>query len=150
MTDQENDRLAASIVAALDLEGMGRKARSVREIAALVGGGVALVASITIAAVEVQSKPNSPEVESMIREGSEMDREKAAIVEDRVNRVEVAVEDFSAVKKDVERIEDVQGYLIDASAWQGDILEHIAGGNRGRAPRKPETLKAKERELLRK
>tara|TARA_R110000851_G_scaffold163059_1_gene306853 strand:+ start:365 stop:817 length:453 start_codon:yes stop_codon:yes gene_type:complete len=150
MTDQENDRLAASIVAALDLEGMGRKARSVREIAALVGGGVALVASITIAAVEVQSKPDSPEVESMIREGSEMDREKAAIVEDRVNRVEVAVEDFSAVKKDVERIEDVQGYLIDASAWQGDILEHIAGGNRGRVPKKPETLKAKERELLRK
>ena len=130
MTDQENDRLAASIVAALDLEGMGRKARSVREIAALVGGGVALVASITIAAVEVHSK--------------------AAIVEDRVNRVEVAVEDFSAVKKDVERIEDVQGYLIDASAWQGDILEHIAGGNRGRVPKKPETLKAKERELLRK
>ena len=150
MTDQENDRLAASIVAALDLEGVGHKARSVREIAALVGGGVALVASITIAAVEVQSKPDSPEVESMIREGSEMDREKAAIVEDRVNRVEVAVEDFSAVKKDVERIEDVQGYLIDASAWQGDILEHIAGGNRGRVPKKPETLKAKERELLRK
>jgi len=150
MTDQENDRLAASIVAALDLEGMGRKARSVREIAALVGGGVALVASITIAAVEVQSKPDSPEVESMIREGSEMDREKAAIVEDRVNRVEIAVEDFSAVKKDVERIEDVQGYLIDASAWQGDILEHIAGGNRGRVPKKPESLKAKERELLRK
>lgn len=150
MTDQENDRLAASIVAALDLEGIGRKARSVREIAALIGGGVALVASITIAAVEVQSKPDSPEVESMIREGSEMDREKAAIVEDRVNRVEIAVEDFSAVKKDVERIEDVQGYLIDASAWQGDILEHIAGGNRGRVPKKPETLKAKERELLRK
>jgi hypothetical protein len=149
MTDQENDRLAASIVAALDLEGMGRKARSVREIAALVGGGVALVASITIAAVEVQSKPDSPEVQGLIREGTERHREKTARMDERVNRVEVAVEDVAEVRRDVERIEDVQGYLFEQSSWQGDILEHIAGGNRGRAPRKPESLKAKERELLR-
>ena len=149
MTDQENDRLAASIVAALDLEGMGRKARSVREIAALVGGGVALVASITIAAVEVQSKPDSPEVQELIREGTERHREKTARMDERVNRVEVAVEDVAEVRRDVERIEDVQGYLFEQSSWQGDILEHIAGGNRGRAPRKPESLKAKERELLR-
>ena len=35
------------------------------------------------------------------------------------------------------------------SGTPAQILEHIAGGNRGRVPKKPETLKAKERELLR-
>ena len=149
MTDQENDRLAASIVAALDLEGMGRKARSVREIAALVGGGVALVASITIAAVEVQSKPDSPEVQELIREGTERHREKTARMDERVNRVEVAVEDVAEVRRDVERIEDVQGYLFEQSSWQGDILEHIAGRNLPERLKKPDSLKAKERELLR-
>ena len=150
MTKEDTDKIAASVIAALDLEGVGRKARSVREITALIGGAVALVASVTIAAVEIQAKPDSPEVQELIREGTERDREKTARIDERVNRVEVAVEDFSEVRKDVQRIEDVQGYLIEQSAWQGDILEHIAGGNRGRVPKKPETLKAKERELLRK
>jgi hypothetical protein len=149
MTDQENDRLAASIVAALDLEGIGRKARSVREIAALVGGAVALVATATITLFELQIKPGSPEVEEMIREGTERHREKTARVEERVNLVELATEDLATVKKDVEKIENVQDYLIQQSSWQGEILEHIAGGNRGRVPKKPETLKEKERELLR-
>jgi hypothetical protein len=150
VTSEDTDKIAASVIAALDVDNLGRKARSVREIAALVGGGVALVASVTIAAVEVQSKPDSPEVQELIREGTERHREKTARMDERINRVEVAVEDVAEVRKDVQRIEDVQGYLIEQSLWQGDILEHIAGGNRGRVPQKPETLKAKERELLRK
>lgn len=150
MTKEDTDKIAASVIAALDLEGVGRKARSVREIAALVGGGVALVASVTIAAVEVQSKPNSPEVQELIREGTERHREKTARMDERINRVEVAVEDVAEVRKDVQRIEDVQGYLIEQSSWQGDILEHIAGRNLPDRLKKPDSLKAKERELLRK
>lgn len=150
MTKEDTDKIAASVIAALDLEGVGHKARSVREIVALVAGGISFVAAVTVGLVELQAKPNSPEVQELIREGTERHREKTARMDERINRVEVAVEDVAEVRKDVQRIEDVQGYLIEQSSWQGDILEHIAGGNRGRVPKKPETLKAKERELLRK
>lgn len=149
MTSEDHEKIAASVIAALDVDHLGKRARSVREIVALVVGGISFVAAVTVGIVELQAKPDSPEVQELIREGTERHREKTARMDERVNRVEVAVEDVAEVRRDVERIEDVQGYLFEQSSWQGDILEHIAGGNRGRAPRKPESLKAKERELLR-
>ena len=149
MTSEDHEKIAASVIAALDVDKIGKRARSVREIAGLVAAGVGFVATVTIGLVELQAKPDAPEVQELIREETARDREKAARVEERVANVEAAAEDLSEVRRDVERIEDVQGYLIEQSSWQGDILEHIAGGNRGRAPKKPESLKARERELLR-
>lgn len=149
MNATDHEKIAASVVAALDVDQLGKKARSVREIGAIVAAGVGFVATVTIGLVELQAKPDAPEVQELIREETERDREKAARVEERVANVEAAAEDLAEVRRDVQRIEDVQGYLIEQSSWQGDILEHIAGGNRGRAPKKPESLKAKERELLR-
>ena len=149
MKSEDHEKIAASVIAALDVEGLGKKARGIREVALLVGGAVALVATATLTLFELQIKPGAPEVQEMIREETERDREKTARIEERVHLVELATEDLATVKKDVEKIENVQDYLIQQSSWQGEILEHIAGGNRGRAPKKPESLKAKERELLR-
>ncbi len=142
MTHDDHEKIAASVIAALDVDKIGNRARSVREIGAVVAAGVGFVATVTIGLVELQAKPSTPQVETMI------EAHTAPVVE-RVIKTEAAAEDLAEVRRDVERIEDVQGYLIEQSSWQGDILEHIAGGNRGRAPTKPESLKAKERELLR-
>ncbi len=142
MKTGDHEKIAASVIAALDLESVGKKARSVREIVGLSAAGVGFVATVTVGLVELQAKPSTPQVETMIESHT------APVVE-RVIKTEAAAEDLAEVRRDVERIEDVQGYLIEQSSWQGDILEHIAGGNRGRAPSKPESLKAKERELLR-
>lgn len=143
MTQEDHDKIAASVIAALaDVDELGKKARSVREIGALIAAGIGFVATVTVGLVELQEKPSTPAVEEMIDE-------KTSAVEVRLERVEKTSEDLAEVRDDVERIEDVQDYLIEQSSWQGDILEHIAGGNRGRAPAKPESLKTKERELLR-
>ena len=142
MTKEDHEKIAASVIAALDVEGLGKKARGIREVAILVGGAVALIATASLTLFELQAKPSTPRVEEMIDA-------RAKDVEVRVENVEKAAADLATVKDDVERIDDVQDYLIEQSAWQGDILEHIAGGNRGRAPAKPESLKRKERDLLR-
>lgn len=142
MKTGDHEKIAASVIAALDVDHIGKKARSIREIGALIAAGIGFVATVTVGLVELQAKPSTPVVEEMIDE-------KASAVETRLERVEKTSEDLAEVRDDVERIEDVQDYLIEQSSWQGDILEHIAGGNRGRAPAKPESLKTKERELLR-
>jgi len=124
------------------VEGLGRKARGIREVVMLVAGGVVFVSTVTVGLVGLQAKPSTPDVESMIET-------TAVPIIDRVKRVEAASEDLAQVREDVDRIENVQDYLIEQSSWQGDILEHMAGRNLPDRLKKPESLKSKERELLR-
>ncbi len=142
MNTAEHEQIAASVVKALDVEGLGRKARGIREVVMLVAGGVVFVSTVTVGLVGLQAKPSTPDVESMIET-------TAVPIIDRVKRVEAASEDLAQVREDVDRIENVQDYLIEQSSWQGDILEHMAGRNLPDRLKKPESLKSKERELLR-
>ena len=142
MNTAEHEQIAASVVKALDVEGLGRKARGIREVVMLVAGGVLFVSAVTVGLVGLQAKPSTPDVESMIET-------TAVPIIDRVKRVEAASEDLAQVREDVDRIENVQDYLIEQSSWQGDILEHMAGRNLPDRLKKPESLKSKERELLR-
>ena len=82
MTSEDHEKIAASVIAALDVEGLGKKARGIREVALLVGGAVALVATATLTLFELQIKPGAPEVQEMIREGTERHREKTARIEE--------------------------------------------------------------------
>ena len=68
MTSEDHEKIAASVIAALDVDKIGKRARSVREIAGLVAAGVGFVATVTIGLVELQAKPDAPEVQELIRE----------------------------------------------------------------------------------
>jgi hypothetical protein len=104
--------------------------------ASLIGG-----AAVTFK--ELQDKPTKKEVHSIAEEHVEPVREEA-------HKVEAVAHDVEEIQEDVDSVKRVQDYQIEQAAWQGDVLQHVAEKKRTKPPPKPDSLKRKERELLRK
>ena len=94
---------------------------------------------------ELKAKPSNDQMHHAIELRVKPVEGIAAKNAEAVRRVET---DVTKVKDKVERIEDVQGYQLEQSAWEGDVLEHLGSKARGKAPSRPPELKEKERELI--
>jgi len=106
-------------------------------IAAIVFLGSILWGSFAIFE-ELRSKPSEEQVSKSI--------------EDRVSPLETLSEqtakDLALNQAKTARLESISAYLIESSAWQGDVLYHLANKSPGKAPAKPVELIRRERELL--
>lgn len=150
---KDHQVLTASIVAELDRMQMRRASDSAPmraaarkvEQAKQIGGAVlffsSLIAGGALTLRELQEKPTAKEVEHTIEEKVRPIREQAA-------KVDVLAGDLSGVKSDIGKVKDVQSYQIEQSAWQGDVLQHVAERKKTPPPPKPASLRAKERELI--
>jgi hypothetical protein len=116
--------------------------RNVRELVGLAVIIVTFIVTGTVFILEVQNKPSVEQVKSLMAPV----RDRADRNEEDINGVKV---DLGTMGQDIKRVKQVQGYQLEQSAWQGDVLDHIGQRKRGPAPVKPAILKAKERELLR-
>lgn len=140
---EQRDRQKAAD--SVSLERTATRAKNLKEIAVAAFFFASLIAGGALTFKELQDKPTKHEVEQAV--------EHHATEEMHPATKEVTQEistDVESIKKDVETITKVQDYQIEHAAWQGDVLEHVAAKKRGKAPKKPESLKSKERELLRK
>jgi hypothetical protein len=124
------------------LAAVAARAKNIRTI---VGAALAVIGFIvtgTLAIHELQAKPTTEQVDTAIEV-------KIAPVRAEAARVNAVATDVENIREDVETIERVQDYQIEQSAWQGDVLQHVAERKRTAPPPKPASLKEKERELLR-
>ena len=137
MEHRERQRAADSAV----LESAAKKANSLKAIAAAVLFFGSLFAGAVVTFKELQDKPTTKEVHSIAETHVEPVRKEAHKVED-------VAEDVDEIKEDLDRVEKVQDYSLEQSAWQGDVLIHVAERKRTKPPAKPESLKRKERELM--
>ena len=153
LTPQE-DSLVAALIAKFDereavrethaVEDSGAQWKTIKKLVAIkdVVMFVGLIGSVLYGAFvvldELKAKPSNDDMHNAI--------------EQRVQPVEeIATKNANTVKRvesKVGRIEDVQGYQLEQSSWEGDVLEHIGSRKRGKAPPRPESLKNRERELL--
>lgn len=123
--------------------GLDRIARNATRVKELIGAALflaALVAGGALTFRELQAKPTQTELRKAIRDHRQNE------VHDQTAQLE---RQTRQIKTTVDRMQQVQGYLIESMAWQGDVLDHLASKRKGRPPRKPASLKAKERELIR-
>ena len=114
-------------------------------IALLFFGG--LIAGGVVTFSELAGKPTVEQMHEAV-EARVAPIEKMA--EENVKSAEAIETDVAKIEVKVDRIEDVQGYQLEQQAWEGTVLEHLGSKAKGKAPPRPEPLKAKERELLRK
>ena len=157
LTPEDREGLTADIVKALDakkvtdaadsavLAATAAKAKNIRTIVGAVVALVGLIAAGTLAVHELQEKPTTEQVDEAI-EVRVSPLEGAYAVNAEADKA--AKDDLRTLQADVDRVQSVQDYQIQNSAWQGDVLQHIAAKKRTKPPPKPESLKAKERELL--
>ena len=116
------------------------RAVRVKEAVAAVLFLAALIAGGALTFRELQAKPTQAELRGTIKHHRQNE------VHDQTAALETQTQQ---IKTTVERMQQVQGYLIESLAWQGDVLEHVANKRRGKPPAKPNSLKQKERELIR-
>jgi hypothetical protein len=151
LTPEDHEELIASVDALLrqraadsvSLEVAAKRADSVKTIVGVVLFFGSMFAGAVLTFQELKAKPTVEEVDHAIDE-------KIEPVQKKANHVEDIEEDVDEIRKDLDRVEEVQDYSIEQSAWQGDVLQHVAERKRTKPPPKPESLKAKERKLLRK
>jgi hypothetical protein len=155
LTPEDHDGLTAALLAAIEakdaqraadsaiLEAAASRAKNLKAIASAVLFFGTLIGGGAITFKELQDKPTKKEVHTIAEEHVEPVRAEALKVEDVAGDVE-------EIREDVETVKSVQDYQIEQSAWQGDVLQHVAEKKRTKPPPKPESLKKKERELLRK
>ena len=132
-TESEDSAILAAVAA---------RAKNIRTI---VGAALAVIGFIvtgTLAVHELQAKPTTEQVNTAIEA-------KVAPVRAEAAKVNAVATDVENIREDVETIERVQDYQIEQSAWQADVLQHVAERKRTAPPPKPPSLKKKERELLR-
>lgn len=146
MDQEETQKLIGSIVDAVRtdqnaLSQSAKRSRALKDIGATVLFFSALIAAGAVTVKELQEKPTLREVQDHVEEVIEPVREK-------VQEVDVMKADTKAIKKDIGRMKQVQDYQLEQSAWQGDVLEHMANKKKGKPPGKPSSLNEKERELL--
>ena len=157
LTPEDHAGLTTAILEALEArEGMraedsavlaaaAAKAKNIRTIVGAVVALGGLFGAGVLAVQELRDKPTTEQVETAIEVHKEAGAHPAAIVAGEGLR-----EDVDKIREDVDQIERVQDYQIEHSAWQGDVLQHVAERKRTKPPAKPESLKRKQRELLRK
>lgn len=113
---------------------MDTKADTIKQAAGALALFASVVAGGAVTLSKLEEKPTSDEVEDAIENKVAPVREQAELV--------------SELREEIEKIQKVQAYQIEKSAWQGDVLDHLAGRHRTPPPPKPATLRAKERELI--
>jgi hypothetical protein len=91
---------------------------------------------------DLRDKPSLPQVHEAIEHRVKPVDE---LTKANAESIEQVKEDVGSVKEKIERIESVQDYQLEQSSWEGEVLEHLAGS---KGPRRPDGLKAKERELI--
>ncbi len=156
--DSNTEAMVTSIVTYLDARENAKAADSATLAKAAdraknlkaIAGAILFFGSIFAGAVltfqELQDKPTLEDVLKVTETKVAPVREKATEVEAVVSDV---AGDVDEIKEDLDRVEQVQEYSLEQSAWQGDVLLHVAERKRTKPPAKPESLKKKERELLR-
>ena len=146
-TSEDLDQLATKLAelfpgsagnSSAELEKLAKRAVSIREIVGLIIVLIATISGGSITYMELKAKPTTGEVEATIEVTVEPIRKTANETADKVDKL----------KPRVDRVEKVQGYQIESIAWQGDVIEHIGQKTPGKPPKKPESLKKQERELL--
>lgn len=95
---------------------------------------------------EFQDKPTMKAVDDRIDSKVAPLAKDVEAVKGKVEEVEKSTD---SIKRDVRRVKQVQDLQLDQAAWQGDVLDHLANKRRGPAPRKPDRVREKERELIR-
>jgi len=119
------------------------RAKQIKTIAGAVIFFASLIGGAAVTFKELQDKPTDAEVQEAIETTVAPVRVQAAKADENAAVME-------EIRGDVERVKSVQDYQIEQSSWQGDVLQHVAEKKRSKPPPKPESLKKKERELLRK
>ncbi len=115
--------------------------RAVKELIGLAVIVATFVVTGTVFVLEVQNKPTVEQVESVVAPVRERSDNNAA-------ELDAVKMDLGTMGQDIQRVKKVQDYQLEQSTWQGDVLDHIGQRKRGPAPPKPESLKAKERDLI--
>ena len=109
---------------------------------AMIGFAVAGVVFVATAAIqyrELVSKPSADDVRESVDSAVKPLESAADDLHDRMEKVE----------GNLGRMQRVLEYQVEQSAWQSQVLDHIATKRKGRPPRKPARLLEMERELIR-
>jgi len=153
----EHDSLVSAIVESLDRrearlkEASGSQWGAMKKLIALKDVAVALVffgsliGGAFIVFNELKAKPTTDEVKAVIETRIEPVENVAKENAESIKSIEI---DTADTKDKVSRIEDVQSYQLEQSAWEGDVLEHLGSKKKGKAPARPPELKTKELELI--
>lgn len=155
---QEQDLMVSTIVEQMDARALrqsddwkaaqviAKRGGIVKEYVALGGSLVAVIGVATAYIFEMDAKPTTEKVQEAIVEN-------VAPVAAETKALKAGAEemrgDISEIQHDIERIEKVQDLSMDNDVWQGDVLNHMATKKRGPVPQKPQRLRDKERELIR-
>jgi hypothetical protein len=123
------------------LENIARRGRTIKELVVVVIAITTLVGTGAVFVSEIRDKPTLEQVESLM-----------APVQDQINGntqdVDAVRLDLGSITSDLKRVKQIQDYQLEQSAWQGEVVDHIGQRKAGKPPKKPATLKAKERDLI--
>ena len=94
---------------------------------------------------KLESKPDLPTVTKAIEDRIIPIRDVSKQNQDAIGDLKADVE---VIDKMVDRQGDVLDYVMESQSWQGEVLEHVANKQHGKAPKRPQSLKIKEQELM--
>ena len=127
-------------------EKLSRRGRTIKELIALGASVVTVIVIGTVTVLELRAKPTDTEVDAAVEAAVAPVRSAEAKAEKRISDNETKVGQMAT---DIDRIKRVQDYQLENSAWQSEVLDHVAQKKKGKPSPKPEALKRKERQLIR-
>ena len=120
------------------------RVRTTKEVVAAILFLVALVAGAAVTLSELQAKPTMEDMDQAVEEHRRDEvHTQTGVALDSISR------DVQTMQERTDRMEQVQVYILESLAWQGDVLEHLARKRKGSPPRRPDSLRRMERELIR-
>lgn len=122
----------------LSMERAAKKLLSIRDIVMAIGFFAALIGGVTLAFTQLQEKPSRAQMTTAISA-------KVEPLEQRVEPVERSVKVLTA---NVERMQKLQEMQMQHAEWRADVADCRARASCKRAPKEPQTLKDKRRELM--
>jgi len=117
-----------------------RQVIMVRAVIGFIVAGVVFVGAAALQYNELRQKPSADDMRESITNAVAPLRERSSDIDARVGKIESSMG----------RMQRVLRYQVEQSAWQSQVLDHIATRRRGAPPRKPARLLDLERELIQK
>lgn len=137
--DRENSKREQQAKAQeLSVERAAKKFLSIRDIVLTIGFFVTLIGGATLAVTQLQEKPSKIEVAAAIEA-------KVSPLEQRVEPMEETVK---ALGSNMERMQKLQEITMQHAEWRADVADCRARKSCTRAPKEPQSLKDKRRDLM--
>lgn len=135
---ETSDRHQQAKAEELTMERAAKKLVTLKEIVMAAGFFVVLIGGAVVGITQLQEKPSKVEVSAAINA-------KVDPLEERVEPMEKTVK---AMGSNMERMQKLQEITMQHAEWRADVADCRARKSCTRAPKEPQSLKDKRRDLM--